>query len=79
MSGDTRVKGSSKLKNRNRKRVLMHELEKQEYQQEQKLLSNETGGDAPASSSTSSRASLLTNKKVVLKVSLQGNGYFQSI
>ena len=56
----------------------MHELEKQEYQQEQKLLSNETDGDAPASSSTSSRASLLTNKKVVLKVSLQGNGYFQT-
>ena len=68
MSGDTRVKGSSKLRNRTRKRALMHELEKQEYQQEQKLLSNESDGGVPASSSssTSSRASLATNKKVVL-------------
>ena len=59
MSGDTRVKGTSKLKNRNRKRALMHELEKQEYQQEQSL--NNDGCCEPAASL--SRASI---KKVVL-------------
>ena len=59
MSGDTRVKGTSKLKNRNRKRALMHELEKQEYQQEQSLNTDECC--EPAASL--SRASI---KKVVL-------------
>ena len=66
MSGDARVKGKSNLKNRNRKRALLHELEKQEYQEEQKLLLTENDG-LPATMPTSrasTAAASASNKKV---------------
>ncbi len=49
MSGDLQARrgGGSKLKNRNKKKAMLQELEKQEYQQER--LSQSGGDDQPTS------------------------------